>query len=316
MLTYTLRRVLWLVPVILAASVVTFFVMHLAPGNPWNRGVRPLPDALVASLNERFGLDRPLWEQYLLWLGNLLRGDLGTTFDVGEAFTVWNVLAFFGPTSLHLGAMAFGLAVLVGVPIGAVAALRHRTIVDYAASGVALLGMAAPAFLLGTFLQLVLGEKPYVADSGPLPSRGWETPAHWVLPTVALAGLPMAQVARFTRASLLEVMSEDYVRTAASKGLTERRIVSIHMFRNALIPIVTILGPLLAMLITGAIVVEAVFGIPGLGGLYIGSIYERDYGVVMGMSLIFATAVAVTNLLVDLLYGYIDPRIGRAEAKR
>jgi oligopeptide transport system permease protein len=309
-LGYAVRRVLWVIPVLFVASVLTFTLLHAVPGSPWSRdpGVRPIPPEIVARLNHDLGLDQPLPMQYLRWLGGVLRGDFGSTVTTDPTAVGGEILKAAGPT-LQLGLMAFLLALLVGIPLGVIGALRHRTAVDYVATGVAMLGMVAPAFLLGALLQLVLGTtSPYHPKLLNLPATGWGGPEHWVLPTLALAGLPLAQAARFTRASVLDVMHQDYVRTARAKGIPERRVVSVHMLRNALIPVITILGPILAVLITGSIVVEVIYRIPGLGRLYINAITNRDYGVVMGMTVVYAGAIALMNLVVDLAYGIIDPR--------
>ncbi len=319
MLTYALRRLLWVVPVLFVASIITFALMHAAPGSPWNRESNPLDDKTIAALNQRYGLDQPLPVQYLRWLTGVLHGDFGSSFDPGaltglaipfkiEHTDVAEVIGQAAGPSIQLGLMAFVVALLLGIPLGVVAALRHDGPVDAVATGVSLLGMAAPPFLLAIVLQLLLGRNDYTGE-GFFPRSGWQSPLHWVMPTVALAALPAAQIARYTRASMLEVIGNDYVRTAVSKGLPGRRIVSVHMLRNALIPVVTIMGPILATLITGSIVVETVFGIPGVGFLYIGAIHQHDYGVIMSMTLIYAAAVALINLFVDLSYGILDPRV-------
>lgn len=313
MLTYAIRRVLWVIPVLFVASLITFFVMHIAPGNPWLREGRQLNPDVVAGLNARYGLDQPLPVQYVKWLLNVVQGDFGASVGVQDRSVNELVGNAMGPT-VQLGAMAFALAVIVGVPLGIIAALKHRTVIDYAARGIAMLGMAAPAFLLATMLQLWLSS-PFYATLRPggvgiyFAEEGWGGPETWVLPTLALAALPMAQIARFTRASMLDVIDAEYIRTARSKGIEEGRIVSVHMLRNALVPVITIAGPILAVLITGSIVVERVFGIPGLGNLYFQSIRQRDYGTMMAMTIVFAGAVVIVNMLIDLLYGIIDPRI-------
>jgi oligopeptide transport system permease protein len=313
LLTYAIRRVLWVIPVLFVASLVTFVVMHTAPGNPWLREGRQLNPDVVAALNQRFGLDQPLPVQYGKWVLNILQGDFGQSVAAQDRSVNQLVADSMWPT-IQLGGMAFALAVIVGVPLGVIAALKHRTVIDYAARGIAMLGMAAPAFLLATMLQLWLSS-PFYATLRPggvgvyFAAEGWAGPETWVLPTLALAGLPMAQIARFTRASMLDVIGAEYIRTARSKGLEEQQVVTVHMLRNALVPIITIAGPLLAVMITGSIVVERVFGIPGLGNLYFGSIRQRDYGTMMAMTMVFAAAVVIVNMLVDLLYGFIDPRI-------
>lgn len=303
-----MKRILWIGPVLLAVSAITFVVMHAAPGSPWNREGRQLNPEVVARLNEQLGLDKPLPVQYVAWLGSVLRGDFGITTDV-TLTPVNDIIGEVMWPSLQLWGMALVLAIAVGVPLGIVAALRHRSIIDWVATGIAMLGMAAPAFALGAFLQLWLGAPFYDLSRAPFPAQGWGGPEYWVLPTIALAGLPMAQVARHTKASMLEVTHADYVRTAHSKGLREGRVVGMHMFRNALVPLVTIAGPLLGVLITASIVVERVFDIPGMGSLYWVALRQRDYSVVMALTVIFATAVVVMNAIVDLAYGVIDPRI-------
>ncbi|HEX2194343.1 MAG TPA: ABC transporter permease, partial [Candidatus Limnocylindria bacterium] len=291
---------------------------------PWNREGRQLDPELVASLNERFALDQPLPVQYVRWLWGVLNGDFGTSYAVGALrgtqtpfrIETVDVAAIIGEAfvpSLQLATLAFVLAVVVGVGLGVLAAWHHDTWVDHAATVVALLGMAGPPFLLAILLRLAF-DTHSVRDPGILPVSGWETPRHWVLPTMALAALPAAMFARFTRASVLEVIGEGYVRTAHSKGLAPRRIALVHVLRNALIPVAAILGPVLAVLITGTIVIERVFEIPGVGSLYLLAITSRDYGVIMSITLIYTVAIAGMNVLVDLVYGVIDPRIREAQA--
>ncbi|HET6744634.1 MAG TPA: ABC transporter permease [Candidatus Limnocylindria bacterium] len=309
LLSYAVRRLLWVIPVLVAASAIAFTVMHAAPGSPWNREGRQLEPYIVEQLNQELGLDQPLPMQYLAWLGRMLTGDMGLSTSV-QPFPVGEVIGQAIWPSAQLGLMAFLLAAVIGIPLGAVAALRHRTIVDYAATAFGMLGMVAPAFALAAFLQLFFASSVYRPEDGLFAPGGWEDgPRSWALPTIALAGLPMAQFARYTKASMLDVLHADYVRTAHSKGLDEGRIVTHHMLRNALVPLVTLMGPMLAILITGSIVVERIFDIPGLGNLYWSSIRVRDYSMVMGMTVIYASAVAIINAAVDILYGVIDPRI-------
>ncbi len=304
MLGYIIRRVLWIIPVLFFVSVITFTMMHLAPGGPWAREKRLLPST-IAALNIRFGLDDPVPVQYLKWVGRLLIGDLGPSYRQGR--TVNSIISDGIGTTVHLGVMAFILSVVVGIPLGVIGALRHNKLPDYLATFISVLGIATPSFvasiLLLVFFSVVLRW---------FPTHGWEgwaKPGAMVLPTVALALFPIAQISRFTRASMLEVTRKDYVRTAQSKGLKERTIVVIHMIRNALIPVVTILGPLLAFLITGSFIIETIFSVPGIGRYYVISIGQRDYGVIMAMTMLYAAAIATLNLVVDVLYAYIDPRI-------
>jgi oligopeptide transport system permease protein len=301
------------VPVVLGASIIAFTIMHTAPGSPWNREGRQIPPEMIARLNEEYGLDQPLPIQYLVWLGKLLQGDFGqatSTFggDVGAM-----ILYSIGPTLLLCG-LAFGVALLLGVPLGMIAALRHGRPVGHLATGLSLVGMAAPAFALAALIQLTIAAPRYGTGMfgtapSPFPHGGMESPMSLILPTIALAALPLAQIARHTKASVLEVIHSDYVRTAHAKGLHEDQIVRRHLLRNAAIPLLTISGTILALLITGSIVVERVFDIPGLGNLYFWSIRGRDYTTLMGITVIYALAVALANAVVDVAYGVVDPRI-------
>lgn len=299
---YLIRRVLWIFPVLFAISLITFMLMHTVPGGPWDRE-KPLPRSVVERLNAEYGLDDPLPVQYLRWAGGILTGDLGPSYRYRDR-TVNDIVADGIGTTAQLGVMAFLLAVLVGVPLGMIAALRHNGLPDYAATLVSIAGIATPSFVLAMLLVLV-----FAVTLRWLPTHGWEGPSSYILPTVALAGYPIAQIARYTRASMLEVTRKDYVRTAYSKGLRERTVVTMHMTRNALIPVLTILGPLLAYLVTGSFIVELIFSIPGIGRFYVNGIGERDYGLIMAMTMLYAVVIAVLNLVVDVLYAYVDPRI-------
>ncbi|RPH36204.1 MAG: ABC transporter permease [Chloroflexi bacterium] len=306
-----------MVPIVLGASIVAFTIMHVAPGSPWNREGRQLNPELIAELNAEFGLDQPLPIQYLMWLAKLLQGDLGMSMsfggDVGPI-----ILGSLGPTLLICG-LAFGIAVLLGVPLGLIAAMRHRTMVGRAATALSLVGMAAPAFAVAAFLQLLVPINPFTWCPFGCPptlvpepfSEAWfaDLAQSWVLPVIAMAALPLAQIARHTKASVLEILHSDYVRTAHSKGLREDRIVRVHLLRNAAIPILTIGGTILALLVTGSIVVERVFGVDGLGNLYYQSIRARDYNTLMAITVVYALVVAFANALVDIAYGAVDPRI-------
>jgi oligopeptide transport system permease protein len=305
------------VPIVLGASVVAFTIMHVAPGSPWNREGRQLPPDVIAQLNAEFGLDQPLPIQYLIWLGKLLRGDFGMSMTFGGDVGAM-IVGSLGPTLIICG-IAFGIAVLVGVPLGLVGAVRNRTLVGHGATAVALLGMAAPAFAVAAFLQLLVPVNPFTWCPFGCPptlepelfSEAWFQvfAQTWVLPIIAMAALPLAQIARHTKASALEILHSDYVRTAHSKGLRESRIVRVHLLRNAAIPILTISGTILALLVTGSIVVERVFGVDGLGNLYYQSIRNRDYNTLMAITVVYAAIVALANAVVDIAYGVVDPRV-------
>jgi oligopeptide transport system permease protein len=302
MTAYIIRRVLWLIPVLFVVSVITFVLMHAAPGGPWQRQ-KPLPAAQIALLNQKYGLDDPVPVQYLRWAGGLITGDLGPSYKY-RGRDVNDMVADGWFITFQLGVMAFVLAVLVGIPLGVIAALRQNGLPDYLSTAISVLGIATPSVVLAYLLVLV-----FASGLHWFPTGGWRGPNTWIMPTVALAAFPIASIARYTRASMLEVTRRDYVRTAQSKGLKERTIVVIHMIRNALIPVVTILGPIFAALVTGSFIIETIFFIPGIGSFYIDAIGQRDYGVLMAMTMLYAGVVAVMNLIVDVGYAWIDPRI-------
>lgn len=302
MISYLARRVLWIIPVLFTVSVITFFLMHSVPGGPWDREKR-LPAAVQSRLNAEYGLDQPLVVQYVAWATDFVTGDLGPSYRYTDR-RVNDIVADGLPTTLQLGLMAFFLAVLVGIPLGILAALGHNRWPDYLSTGISVIGISTPSFVLAILLTVV-----FSVHLGLFPTGGWKGPEYWVLPTVALAGFPIAVIARYTRASMLEVTRKDYIRTAHSKGLRNQSVVSRHMIRNALIPVVTILGPTLAFLVTGSFIIERVFNIPGVGQFYLNAISTRDYSLLMAMTVLYAFAVAFLNVVVDVLYAYIDPRI-------
>ncbi|HJR90188.1 MAG TPA: ABC transporter permease, partial [Aeromicrobium sp.] len=298
MTRYIVGRLLWIIPVLFIVTLLTFLLMHSVPGGPWARE-KALPAPTVARLNIKYGLDDPLPVQYVRWVTDLLQGNLGPSFKFADR-SVNDIVADGLLTTLQLGLMAFVLAVVVGIPLGIFAALGHNRWPDYLSTGISIVGVATPSFILATMLVLF-----FSVTLRWFPTGGWKGPETWVLPTIALAGFPIAVIARYTRASMLEVTRKDYIRTAHSKGIGGQAVVSRHMIRNALIPVVTILGPTLAYLVTGSFIIETVFGIPGVGRYYITSIFQKDYGVLMAMTMLYAFAVAILNLVVDVLYGYI-----------
>ena len=302
MIRYVTRRLLWIIPVLFAVSVITFLLMHAVPGGPWARE-KQLPDAVEARLNAQYGLDQPLYEQYARWAVAFATGDLGPSYRYQDR-TVNDIVADGFWTTVQLGIMAFALSVIVGIPLGIIAALGHNRWPDYLTTSVSILGIATPSFILAIMLIVV-----FSVQLGWFPTGGWKGPEYWVLPTIALAGFPIAVIARYTRASMLEVTRKDYIRTAHSKGVRNQSVVSRHMIRNALIPVVTILGPTLAFLVTGSFIIERVFNIPGMGQFYLNAIATRDYSLLMAMTMLYAFAVAFLNVVVDVLYAYIDPRI-------
>ena len=302
MISYLARRILWIIPVLFAVSIITFFLMHAVPGGPWDAEKR-LPPSVQARLNAQYGLDKPLYEQYIQWAGGFVTGDLGPSYRSRDR-RVNDIIADGIGVTFQLGIMAFALAVAVGIPLGIFAALGHNRWPDYLSTSISIIGIATPSFVLAILLIVV-----FSIGLGWFPTGGWKGPQYWVLPTVALAGFPIAVIARYTRASMLEVTRKDYIRTAQSKGIGGRAVVSRHMIRNALIPVVTILGPTLAFLVTGSFIIETIFSVPGIGRFYVSAISQRDYSLLMAMTILYAFTVAFLNVVVDVLYAYIDPRI-------
>lgn len=300
--SYIVRRVLWIIPVLLVVSIITFLLMHLAPGGPWDRE-KKMPESTVQALNRAYNLDKPLWEQYILYMSKAVRGDLGPSFR----FVGRNVSEIIGeglPVTAQLGLMALALALCLGIPLGIIAAIRHNGPADFFSMFFSIIGVSVPSFILGILLMVF-----FAGGLHWLPTGGWKGWQNWILPTVALAAYPAAQIARYTRASMLEVIRQDYVRTARAKGLAEQTVVLGHMLKNALIPVVTVLGPITAFLVTGSFIIEHLFSIPGIGRLYVQGIFQRDYSMIMGTTLFYAVVVASMNIVVDIVYGFVDPRI-------
>ncbi len=297
-----LRRALWAIPVLWVVATVTFILVRVVPGGPFD-AEKNLPPGIVANIKAKYHLDRPVAEQYLLYLGRLSRGDLGVSYKYANR-TVNDILSDAFPVSVQLGAMALAIAVLAGVPLGTVAAVRRGRLLDFACMTLSTVGISVPSFLVGALLIYLLG-----IWLKALPVALWESPRHMILPALTLSFLPCAYVARLTRASVLEVMQKDWVRTARSKGLSPAVTIVKHVLRNSLVPVVTILGPLTAVLITGSFTVEYIFAVPGMGRFFITAVINRDYDLIMATSLIFALILIVSNTLVDIAYTFLDPKI-------
>jgi oligopeptide transport system permease protein len=305
MMPYVVRRILWLVPTLIAMALVTFLVMHATPGSPLEPegGNNPLSPAEQKNLAAKYGLDRPLWEQFGRFLFNALRGDFGNSY-VYKTRSVTEILRDALPVSLRLGAMALVIATGVGVALGVIAAVHHNSFWDYFGVTTAMVAVSIPNFVMGVFLILLF------SFLIPLfPTGGWGGPRDWVLPTITLSLAPMATIARYTRSSVLEVIRADYIRTARAKGLTETVVVTKHVLKNAFIPVLTLLGPLVAAVGTGSFFVESIFRVPGMGRFFVISMTGRDYPMIMAVVLCYGAFLAVMNLIVDLLYGVLDPRI-------
>lgn len=300
---YILVRLAGLVPVLLILSIITFVLMHEVPGGPWKYGQRPFSDEQLAALKARYGLDKPLWQQYTTWLSGVLKLDFGYSFKHPDE-TVIALIRRTWPTTMHLGGMALMLAFAIGVPLGTIAALKQNTWVDYLATLLSILGFVTPHFVLGILFILI-----FALALKWVPTGGWDEPRQWILPAVAYSLGPMAIIARYTRASVVEVVRADYVRTARAKGLQERLVVLRHVMKNALIPMITVFGPLIPDLITGSIFIEAIFRVPGLGKFWVTSTVDRDYPMIIGLTMLWAVLIALTYLITDILYVFVDPRV-------
>ncbi len=303
---YVIRRVLLLFPTLLALYTLTFFLMHATPGGPWDSSEKPLPAAVQEQLKRAYGLDKPLWRQYVAYLGKAVQGDFGPSY-AQRSRTVTDIVKTSFPVSLKLAAVAMLVATLIGLPLGIVGALRHNTWLDHLATFVSIVGISTPSYVVASLLVLILASQLHLVPTG-----GWDGifSPRIVVPAVALALYPAAVLARYTRSSMLDVLRTDYVRTARAKGLREGAVVVAHALKNALLPVITVAGIVLADVMTGSFFVETVYQVPGIGRFFVQSISGRDYPVILGTVLLLGTVISVMNLIVDLLYPLIDPRIG------
>lgn len=302
MLQYTLSRFLSMLVVLLVIITATFILMHSIPGGPFT-AEKNLPEAVLKNINERYHLNDPLWKQYVDYLVNICKGDLGPSFKY-ENRTVNEIIAESFPVSVQLGTATVLIALALGIPAGIISALRQNKLPDYLAMFLATIGISVPNFILATMFIYIFALKLEL-----LPAAMWGGPEYIILPAMALAGLPTAFIARLMRSSMLEVLNQDFIRTARAKGLAWFIIIYRHALKNALIPVVTYLGPLIAGIFTGSFVIETIFAIPGLGRHFVTSIYNRDYTVILGITVFYSTLLVFLNFLVDLAYGVIDPRI-------
>jgi peptide/nickel transport system permease protein len=308
MVAYIVGRLSGLVVVLLIVSIVAFVLMHSVPGGPFDETNSPLPPAGKENILHKYGLDRPLYEQYLLYMWNAVHGDFGISFQ-SPTETVGELIGRTWPTSIALGAMAIVVALSTGLTFGIVAAVKQNTWIDYVVTFISTLGLTVPNFVIALWLLLI-----FSVGLGWLPTGGWPSadnpdPRLIILPVITLALAPSALVARYTRANLVEVINAEYVRTARAKGLAEQSVVIRHAMKNALIPLITILGPQIPNLITGTIFVELIFRVNGLGKFFVSSVSFRDYPMIMATMLLVATLWSITYLLSDLTYTVVDPRI-------
>ena len=303
LVAFVVRRLVWTIPVILLVIFLTFLLMRQIEGNPFRQTERNVPESIQRNLERKFNLDEPWYVQYVLYTKNVFTFDLGPSLVLRNR-TVNDIVRTHFPVSLELGGLAFLFAVVVGIPLGVVAALKPNSYLDYFAMFFSNVGFAIPSFLVATLMIYFFALE---WDLG-FPTSGWTTWQSKVLPVIALGLAPMAYFARLVRGTMLETFQQDYIRTAHAKGLRRRRVVGVHVLRNSLIPVVTAAGPLLGYLITGSFVIEQIFAIPGIGRYYVTAVSARDYSVVMGLTVLLSILIILANLVVDILYAFLDPR--------
>ena len=310
---YVLGRLVSLVFVLWVVSMITFFLMHSVPGGPFDETNQRLPPAAKANILKKYGLDEPVWQQYLKYMGNALQFDFGIPFQQPNT-TVAELIASSWRVTFHLGLMTISLAIIIGFPSGLIAAYYRNSWLDSFVTFMSMLGFTLPNFIVAIWLILV-----FSGLLGWLPSGGWSEPENWIIPGVlssdwlmpvfAYSLIPTALLARYTRSSVVDAMNADYVRTARSKGLKEQTVVWRHIIKNAMIPIITAMGPEIPNLITGSIFIEAIFRIPGLGKFFVTSIFNRDYPMIMALVLLIAVLWSFTYLATDIAYVRLDPRV-------
>jgi len=311
MLSYAIRRILGAIPTLFIIITLSFFLMRLAPGGPFATD-RVLPPEIARNIAAAYDLDKPLWQQFLIYLGRLAHGDFGPSYKIRD-FTVTQLIMNGFPVSMKLGLLAITLAVAVGTTMGIIAALRQNRPTDYSVMTLAMVGITIPSFVTAPLLQLVFGIYGlhiFGLDIS-LPVGGWNNgaPQNIILPVIVLALGPIAVIARITRGSMVEVLRSNFIRTARAKGLPTWRVITHHALHAGLLPLVSYLGPAIADIISGSLIVEQIFGIPGIGRYFVQAALNRDYTLVMGVTIFYATLIITLNLVVDLLYGVLDPRV-------
>src|ERR671925_29229 len=307
MATFIIRRIIWTIPVILLVIFMTFVMMRQIGGNPFRKTERNVPVAIQRNLERKFNLDEPWYKQYVYYVKDVATFDLGPSMSQ-RTRSVNDIIEDGFPKSLKLGILAFLWAVILGVPAGILAALRPNSIFDYFAMLFSSIGFALPSFFVATLLIYYVAVKGGLVPTNGWPAGFWEIDDRVILPSFALGLFPMAYFARLVRGAMLETMQQDYVRTAKAKGLRYRRVIGLHVLRNSLIPAVTATAPLLGLIITGTFVIEFIFSIPGIGRYFINSVSNRDYSVVLGITVLASIIIVIANLFVDIMYGVLDPR--------
>lgn len=305
MFLFIIKRFLQAIPVLLLVATVTFFMVRAAPGGPFDED-RAIPPEVLSQLNKRYHLDDPLWKQYIDYMGNLLQGDFGPSFKYAS-HSVTELIAAGLPPTLELSLYAILFALVVGVPTGILAATKQNTFFDYAPMSTAMIGICMPTFVLGPILLLIFG-----IWLQWLPVAGWgQVPGDKVLPSITLGSVYAAYIARITRGGMLEVLSQDYIRTARAKGLSTLRIIFVHALRGGITPVISFLGPAIAGLLAGSFVVESIFQVPGLGRFYVMAAFNRDYTMILGCTIFFAFLIILFNLLADIVQVWLNPKLRR-----
>ncbi|CAM4455810.1 oligopeptide ABC transporter permease OppB [Vibrio astriarenae] len=304
MLKFIAKRIFEAIPTMLVLITVSFFLMRFAPGNPFSTE-RPLPPEVMANINAKYGLDKPVSEQYFTYLGNILRGDFGPSFKYKD-FSVNELISGALPVSAKVGFAAFIFTVIMGVGVGTIAALRQNTWLDYSIMATAMLGVVMPSFVLAPVLIYL-----FSINLGWLPAGGWHDGGfkYMALPVLGMSLLYVATFARITRGSMIETLNSNFIRTARAKGLSYRYIIFKHALRPAMLPVVSYMGPAFVGIITGSVVIETIFGLPGIGKLFVNAAFNRDYSLVMGVTILIGFLFILFNAVVDILLAYIDPKI-------
>lgn len=313
MTKYVIKRLAYTVVTLFALCSLTFVIMRLLPGDPFV-GEKAIPPEVMANLNAKYGLDKPLWEQFVIYIGNFVRGDFGTSIKFNRP--VSQIISESFVYSLDLGVRALIFAVIMGVFLGILAAVKRGTAWDTLTMFIAIVGVSVPSFIVGAVLQYSLGLKLFELTGMKIFAvTGWKTLNAKILPAFALSFSSMATISRLMRTSMLDVLGQDYIKTARAKGLSSRKIIWKHAVRNAIMPVITVLGPITASVLTGAFVVEKIFVIPGLGKHFVQSVQELDYTMISGTTIFYGAFLVFANLAVDLAYGFIDPRVKLEEGK-
>jgi len=304
MFKFIIKRIVLSIPTLLLLILISFMLMHLAPGTPFT-GERTLPPQILQNIMHEYHLDKPLWQQFLYYLNNLIHGDLGPSFRYQD-FTVNQLLAQSMPVSIKIGCIAFLVAVTLGISTGILAALKQNSYLDYIVMSFSMIGIVLPSFVVAPLLILI-----FAVWLKWLPAGGWHaTDWHYiVLPVIAMAFLYMASVARIMRGSLIEILNSPFINTARSKGLPSYHIIIYHALKPALLPVISYLGPAFVGIITGSVVVETVFGLPGMGQFFVQGAINRDYSLILGLTLIIGALTTLFTVIVDILYAMIDPRV-------